>query len=331
MPWRATFTAAAAIVVAAGVAAPVVARADAAEWQATVLPLPEEYPGGQVQLIGTDGNGDYSGTLRLPGGDLSVVLYDGDEPVVAGAPHGCSGAYVSDENASGLVVGTTYNCEETIYDQVFVYRGGTFSLVTPPGDYSMAWAVAVNDLGAILAEVSAPDTTTPTAAAVLSPVAAGPVVIQYTLERQRPVDIDDDGTVLFNSDEGPVVWKDGELTKLPVPDGYRDTVVSAMVGGNVVGYATSAGTGEEVSLHWPKVTSAPRVLPGPGQVSDVNRYGLAVGNHPAATWQDGVPAGALPTPPGLSFVSVAGVGDDGTVFGAGGTVVSGTPVIWRRK
>lgn len=331
MPLRATFIAATAVVVTAGLAAPVVARAEAAEWQATVLPLPKKYPDGQVQLTGTDGNGHYSGTLRRSGGHLSVVLYDGDKPVVAGAPHGCAGALASDENASGLVVGTTYNCEETIYEQAFVYQGGTFSLVTPPGDYFMAWGVAVNDLGTILAEVSAPDTTTPTATAVLSPVAAGPVVIQYTLERQRPVDIDDDGTVLFTSDEGPAVWKDGELTMLPVPDGYTGTMAFAMAGGNVVGSATSATTGEEVSLYWPKVTSAPQVLPGPGRANDVNRHGLAVGNFPATTWQDGVPAGALPTPKGLSFVSVAGVGDDGTVFGAGGTVVSGTPVIWRRK
>jgi hypothetical protein len=330
VPWRATFITAA-VVVATGLAAPVVARAEVAEWQATVLPLPTEYPDGQVQLTGTDGNGHYSGTLRHPGGDLSVVLYDGDRPVVAGAPRGCSGAYVSDENASGLVVGTAYNCEESIYEQAFVYQRGTFSLVTLPRGYSMAWSIAVNDRGAILAEVSAPDTTTPTATAVLSPVAAAPVVIQYTLEGQRPVDIDD-GTVLFGSDAGPIIWKDGELTKLPVPDGYTGATVYARAGGHVVGSATSAATAEEVSLYWPKVTSVPRVLPGPGRPTDVNRSGLAVGNFPATTWQDGVPAGDLPRPKGLPYVSVVGVGGDGTVFGEGDTgAAPGIPVIWRRK
>ena len=332
MSWRSSFTAAAVIVVATGLAAPAVAQAETAEWQATVLPLPTGYPDGLVWLRGTDGNGHYSGTLQHSGGRLAVVLYDGDQPVVAGAPHGCDSALVSDENSSGLVVGTAYNCESSIYDQAFVYQNGTFSLLTPPGEYSQAQVLGVNDRGEILAEVSAPDTTMDPATVVWSPFAAAPVVIQDTLEGQYAVDIDHDGTVLFTSRDGPAIWRDGVVTMLPLPDVYTGTMVFGMGGGHVVGSAISTITAEEVSLYWPKLTSTPQELPGPGWAYNVNRSGLAVGKDPATTWQDGVPAGALPVPEGFSDVQADGVGDDGTVLGQGGkvNVAPGNPIIWRR-
>lgn len=331
MSWRSSFTAAAAIVVAVGFVAPGVAGAEAAEWRATVLPLPKGYPDARVWLTETDGNGHYSGTLQHDG-RLSVVLYNGDRPRVAGVPDGCESAIVSDENSSRLIVGTAYNCEHTIYDQAFVYQNGTFELLTPPAEYTMAWGGGVNDRGDILAEVLAPDTTARDATAVWSPFAAEPIVIQHTLEGQYAADIDDDGTVLFTSQEGPAIWRDGELTMLPVLDGYTGTEVYAMSAGHVVGSATSAATAEQVSLYWSTPASTPRVLPGPGSVTDVNSSGLAVGNNPATTWQDGVPAGALPVPKALQAVHVEEVGDDGTVLGEGGrvTVAPGAPVIWRR-
>src|ERR1700754_389413 len=140
MFWRSILAVSAAVVV--GLAVPAVATAENAEWQATVLPLPAGYPDGLAWLTGTDGNGHYSGTLQHDS-QQSVLLYNGSEPVVAGAPEGCSGAYVSDENSSRLVVGTAYNCDVSIYDQGFVYQDGTFTLLTPPGLYTMAWVVDV--------------------------------------------------------------------------------------------------------------------------------------------------------------------------------------------
>lgn len=331
--WRSSFTAAAAIVVATGLAAPAVARAETGGWQATVLPLPTGYPDGLVWLNGTDAKGHYSGTLQHSGGRLAVVLYNGDQPVVAGAPDGCDTANASDENSSGVVVGTAYNCESSIYDQAFVYQNGTFSLLTPPGDYSSAQVLHINDRGDILAEVSAPDTTTQPATVVWSPIAAEPIIIQDRLEGQYAVDIDDDGTVLFTSEEGPAIWRGGELTMLPVPDEYTGTMVFALAGGHVVGSAISTITAGEVSLYWPTPASTPQVLPGPGHAYNVNRSGLAVGNYPATTWQDGVPAGALPVPEGFSDVHTDGIGDDGTVLGEGGkvNVAPGTPIVWHRE
>ncbi|MGH3877587.1 MAG: hypothetical protein ACRDSK_11195 [Actinophytocola sp.] len=312
--------------------APAVAQAEAGEWQAAVLPLPAEYPDGLVWLDGTDGHGHYSGTIQHSGGRFAVVLYDGDQPFVAGAPDGCDSAGVSDENSSGLVVGTAYNCENSIYDQAFVYQNGTFSLLTPPGEYTAAQVFGVNDRGDILASVWAPDTTIEPANVVWSPIAAEPIIIHPTLEEQYAVDIDDDGTLLLTSQDGPAIWRDGEVTMLPVPDEYAYTTASAIAGGHVVGSAVSTTTAEEVSLYWPTPASRPQELNGPGRAYHVNRSGLAVGNYPATTWDNGVPAGALPVPKGFSDVQVDGVGDDGTVFGEGGevTVAPGTPVIWRR-
>jgi len=331
MFWRSTLAVSAAVVVATGLAAPAVATAEAAEWQATVLPLPAGYPDGLAWLTGTDGNGHYSGTLQHSS-EMSVLLYNGSEPVVAGAPDGCSGAQVSDENSSGLVVGSAYNCDVSIYDQGFVYQDGTFTLLTPPGQYTMAWVLDVNDRGEIVGHVMAPDTTTPAATAVWSPFAAEPIVIPFTLEGQYAVDIDDDGTVLFSSDEGPAIWRDGELTMLPVPNGYRSTMAFAMAGGHVVGSAISSTTAAQVSLYWPTPASTPQVLSGPGQAYMVNRSGLAVADYPATTWDNGVPAGALPVPEGFGGVQADGVGDDGTILGEGGdvSVAPGNPIIWRR-
>ena len=332
MSWRTSFTAAAAIVVASGLVAPAVARAETSEWHATVLPLPEEHPDGRVWLSGTDGHGNYSGTLQHSGGRLSVVLYDGDQPVVVGAPHGCDSAGVSDQNSSGLIVGTASNCENSIHDQAFVYQNGTFSLLTPPGEYTAAQVFGLNDRGEILASIWAPDTTLEPATVVWSPFAAEPIIIHDTLEWQYALDIDHDGTVLLDSRYEPAIWRNGEVTSLPVPDEYTAPTATSIADGQVVGTAVSIDTVETVSLYWPTPTSTPRELKGPGEAYYVNRSGLVVGNYPSTTWDNGVPAGALPAPEGFGGVQADGVGDDGTVFGEGGqvTVAPGTPVIWSR-
>ena len=332
MSWRSFFTAAVAIVVTSGLAAPAVAQAETDEWHAAVLPLPAGYPDGRVWLRGTDGHGHYSGTLQHSGGRLAVVLYDADQPFVAGVPDGCDSASVSDENSSGLVVGNAYDCESSIDGQAFVYQNGTFSLLTPPGEYTSAQVIGVNDRGDILAEAWAPDTTLEPVTVVWSPIAAEPILIRDTLEGQYAVDIDHDGTVLITSRDGPAIWRDGTLTMLPLPDHYTGTMVFAMTGGHVVGSAISTVTAEEVSLYWPMPTSRPQELPGPGAAYNVNRSGLAVSMYPATTWQDGVPAGELPVPEGFSAVQAEGIGDDGTIVGEGGkvTVAPGNPIIWRR-
>jgi hypothetical protein len=329
--WRTSFTAAA-IVVASGLVVPVVAQAETSEWHATVLPLPEKYPDGQVWLSGTDSNGNYSGTLLHSDGRYSVVLYDGDQPVVVGAPRGCDSASVADQNSSGLVVGTAYDCENSIQAQAFVYQNGTFSLLTPPGEYTAAQVFDVNDRGEILASAWAPDTTLEPANVVWSPFAAQPIIIEDTLEWQYATAIDHDGTLLLTSRYGPAIWRDGEVTLLPVPIEYTAPTASSIADGQVVGTAVSIDTVETVSLYWPTPTSTPRELKGPGEAYHVNRSGLVVGNYPSTTWDNGMPAGTLPVPEGFSDVQAEGVGDDGTVFGEGGevTVAPGTPVIWRR-
>jgi hypothetical protein len=310
MPWRATIVTSAVILAAGLVGA---GRADAATgWQVTVLPLPDGWRGGWA--VGTDGKGEYSGTYFDGDDGLSkVVIWRGGRPTVVNAPAGCTGAESRDENASRVILVEASGCGENADWTAYTYGGGAYHELARPNGYPDAFPTAINQRGDVLGQVGP---HAETEATVVWPAGAEPVVIPDTIAGQTPADIDDDGTVLFNTDSGPYLWRDGTMTKVPLPTGRKATA-GAIRGGVIVGSIAWEIAEDDTNAYW---WHAPfeqgQVLPGGKRAFDINASGLAVGE--LMTWQNGGPNGSLPIPPGYDSDSHNAVGDDGSVIGSVG-------------
>jgi hypothetical protein len=327
MAWR-TVALTSAIIAAAGLLGAGQAAA-AAGWQPTVLPLPDGWRGGWV--IGTDGKGEYSGTyVDGNDGSLNVVIWRGGQPTVVNPPAGCLDAETVDENASRVIAVAARGCGEDSHTVAYTYRGGAYQELPRPGGSADSHLTAVNTRGDVLGQLGTraePEVT------VVWPASGEPVVIPDTIDGQTPTDIDDDGTILFHTDTGPYLWRDGTMTALTVPSNFDAAFAQAIRGGVVVGGATRPGEEYEnaAAYWWPEPTSPDRLFGGRAP-RDINASGLAAGVM--MTWQNGGPDGTLPIPPGYDTADVTTVGDDGSVLGSVGLQDTDRPfdlpAVWRR-
>lgn len=320
-----------AVIVAAGLVGAGDASADAG-WQPTVLVVPDGWRGGAA--FGTDGRGEYSGTLYdVGGGSAKLAIWRGGALILVDPPSGCTEVAAVDENASRVIVVRAGGCGSDGYGQrAYTYSGGAYRELSLVGDGSNVYPVAINERGDVLGQ------TGPTAnVTVVWRPAADPIVIPNTLAWQWPVDIDDDGTVLFSTaDAGSYLWRDGTLSPLTTPPSYGLAWGSEIRDGVVVGRAAATDSGSSSAYWWPR-PNAPKRLRGGSSASYVNATGLVVGRASGGdllTWQGGTPAGSLPVPAGYDSVQVNAVGDDGTVVGMVGLYnidkPFDMPIVWRR-
>jgi hypothetical protein len=288
-------------------------------------------------LTGTDSHGGYSGTFDI-GGTPRVVTWTGGQPTVPALPKGFDSAYTVDENTSGLIVGDLLGSSD---GRAFVLQGATFTQLPQPSGYNGENVRAVNErgdvLGILFAENPANDV------AVVWPQLSsgnGPLLIPFTHEGQNPIDIDDDGTVLFASEDGALLWRGGTLSALRNPSGYTYSYPGAIRDGVVVGDASSAAAPNSQAFRWnttPQGAQVPVALPDGTWAGAINSAGLTVGaddhNQPL-TWQGATPAGSLPIPSGYTAAVGGAVGDDNVVLGHasnGPLDQGGVPMIWQQR
>lgn len=314
------------IIVAAGLVGAGQANA-AAGWQPTVLPLPDNWRGGWA--VGTDGKGEYSGTYVDGDTGLSkVLIWRGGPPTVVNPPSGCDDVAARGENAARVIAVEASGCGDGADWGAYTYSGGQYHRLPLPAGYPDSFTTAINQRGDVLGQAG--PRAEPEVTVVWRP-AAQPVVIPDTVGGQTPVDIDDDGTILFQTDTGPYLWRDGTMTKLPVPADH-EARGTAIRGGVVVGQINRVGETDTGAYSWPTPTTQ-RVLPGGETCADINATGLAAGEF--MTWQDGAPTGTLPIPPGYDSAGVDSVGDDGSIVGSVGVQASDRPftqpAVWHRS
>lgn len=307
MPLRATIVMAA-VAAAVGLAGPGTADA-AAGWQVKYMPIPGGYEGGYFSVNTTDGKGSFAGTAYLINGtgETDLVLWEGARTTVVRNPGFCTDVYPRDQNPSGLIAVTAVGCADVDSDRAYTYDGSGFHKLASP-DYQHVAAVAVNPAGDVLGMGWTTDQTHPEATLVWRHGVATPQVIANTQPGMYPVDIDDDGTVLFSA----FVWRNGTATALTVPAGFDQVHAQAIRRGVVVGGATVGEYDNPAAYWWPTPTT-PKTLPGATTATDINASGLVVGD--LMTWKNGVSAGALPNP-NEGLANAFFVGDDGTVVGS---------------
>ncbi|MFD8494365.1 hypothetical protein [Amycolatopsis sp. NPDC059657] len=315
--------------VAAGVAAGVMPAGATTEasWYPVLLQLPDGYPNATGYLTGTDGKGGYAGEFAI--GDTSqVVTWTNGRPTVRGVPDGYEFASVADENGSGVVLGNAIDYD-TGLSRGFTLDSHGFHLLPPPSGLSGSVdAVSINDRGDVVGAIG--DQTN--RQTVLWPaLGSGPVVIPNKPD-VYPRDLDQDGTILFNSDSGPFLWRSGVTTKLAKPGDY--TYVSSIRNGSVVGRAGDHG------YLW-QTPGTPVELPGGSEAHEIGKSGLISGRlpipnapyGPLAIWQGTNPLGKLPLPTGFKGGSAYAIGDDDVIAGIvsnGPLDEGGVPVVWQR-
>jgi hypothetical protein len=213
----------------------------------------------------------------------------------------------------------------------YTYSGGVYHALPVPGGYAGARTEAVNAGGDVLGSTSGADGE----ATVMWPASsAEPVVIPDTLPGQQAADIDDDGdTVLFQTDDGPFLWRGGAMTAVAVPDAWEEAHGAAICGGLVVGFASRGSAGDSHATAWPTPSQPVTLQAGSGRhASDCNASGLIAGDM--MTWRGAGSAGSLPLPPGYEEGGAVAVGEDDSVLGAVTFYADGgkeydDPVVWR--
>jgi hypothetical protein len=150
MPLRATLVTLA-IVATAGVAG--ATPADAATWRATVLPMPAGHADLLVQLNGTDGKGQYSGTAYAEDGSTptSLIIWTGGKPKLVAPPAGCHAAAAVGES-SARVIAVAASCAT---NRTYTYSGGRYRALTlPPGHArEQSQPIAINKRGDVLGQL----------------------------------------------------------------------------------------------------------------------------------------------------------------------------------
>lgn len=314
---------------AAGVAASVLPAGATTEasWYPVRLQLPDGYPDATGYLTGTDGKGGYAGEFFIDG-TSRVVTWTNGRPTVRGLPGGYEFAGVSDENRSGTVLGNASDYDTGTVRGYALDSRGFRMLTTPDGLTGPVEAVAINDRGDVLG-VNRDQGKQST---VLYPaLGARPVVIPNG-PAEYPADLDEDGTILFNTEGGAFLWRAGVTEKLTAPSGWA--YASSIRNGSVVG-----GVGGE-GLLW-RTPGNPEKLPDSAGAHAINKSGLIVGrmpipnspHGPLTTWQGTSPAGKLPMPSGFKAGNAYAIGDDGVIAGIatnGPVDDGGVPVVWQR-
>ncbi|SMC94091.1 hypothetical protein SAMN05661093_03044 [Kibdelosporangium aridum] len=323
----------AALTASVGAIAVPTAAAQSPQWQVHLLPLPDGHPDATGYVTGTDGRGTYSGTLAI-GDRVEVVKWTRDTVTVVGAPAGTEFPSVSDHNRAGTIVGAAHD-RETGSLVPFVLNGTAFRLLPTPAGHSGSSAEAINDRGDVLGAATGPDGQSKT-------------VLWRADSLEHPelldvpgwgTDIDEDGTILLNTMDGPPrLFRNGKLVDLVVPAGYRYPHASEIKNGVVVGSIASTTRPGAGGFLW-RTPDNPQPLQGSDTASHMNKFGLIVGREPIplsphgplAVWWGTHFAGRLPMPADHKGAAGA-VGDDGAIVGWVSTHPldeGGRPAVWR--
>ncbi|WP_410654216.1 hypothetical protein [Amycolatopsis sp. lyj-112] len=304
-------------------------------WRPTVLPLP---PGGSSGfLTGSDGKGEYTGTFTL-NGRQSVVSWRNGQPVLRGVPSGYEAALAEDENPSGVVVGTAHDYD-TMISRAYTLDATGFHVKDVPAGYDYVYGVAINTRGDVLGRAMVFGGGLATDAAVLWRAEGGaPVIIPATRDMYYAHDLDEDGTILFDSDSNPVLWKDGAVRRLSPSPSIQGWGL-AIRNGVVVG--TRIYGGVEQAVRWASPDAAAVGLAGGARALSVNQVGLTTGLVPnpsgpvivgnAIAWRATTP-GEVRAPGGYSTFEASVAADDGSLAGFatnGSRDSGGVPVVWR--
>jgi hypothetical protein len=314
-----------------------VAGAEEAGWKLTLLPMPAGHEDSYGYFTGTDGHGGYSGYIQVGDGAQVVTWTDG-RPDLRGTPPGIEFARTDDQNQAGTVIGTGIDYD-TGGSVPFTLDDNGFRFLPLPDGFREGSATAVNDRGDIVGSVYGDDTSV-----VLWPAGGVPRVLDLGLPSVDAADIDDDGTVLLNSDAGRYLWKDGMLSRLAdLPDHYY-THVSAIRNGWVVGTAASGTQPGSQGFLWCR-TGAPTTcqgatiaLPRAAEADKINSTGLIVGRErtaeaygPLAVWRGDQYLERLPVPAG-HLATAGALAENGTVLGwvspTSDPTNGGQPAVW---
>ncbi len=324
-------------VVAAVSVAALAQPADAAiriAWRPTVLPLPSG--AGTGVLTGSDGKGEYTGTFDV-NGVQTVVSWRNGQPVVRGVPSGYEAALAADENAAGVVAGTVHDYD-TFISRAFTLDATGFHMRDVPAGYDYVYGVAINARGDLLGRATQFGSGGAEAAVLWRADGSAPVLIPKTPDTYYARDIDEDGTILFDSGNRSALWKDGILRYLS-PEPSLQAWGYAIRNGVVVGTAIRGGV--EQAVRWSSATSSWAALPGGGRALSVNKAGLTAGLVPnpsgpvivgnAIVWRTTTP-GEVRAPSGYSKFEARVAADDGSLAGFAANSASdsyGVPVVWR--
>jgi len=304
-------------------------------WRPTVLPMPSG--GYQGVVTGSDGKGEYTGTVTV-NGVQSVVSWRNGQPVVRGVPEGYEAALAEDENPAGVVVGTTHDYDTRV-SRAFVLDATGFHVKEIPAGYDYVYGVAINTRGDVLGRAMHFSGNTGTDAAVLWRAEGGaPVLVPSAPDTSYVRDLDEDGTLLFDSGNSSTLWKDGGVRRVspsPASQGWGYAIRNGVVVG------TRIWGGVEQAVRWASPDAEPVGLAGGARALSVNKVGLTTGLVPnpsgpvivgnAIAWRT-TTQGEVRGPSGYSTFEASIAADDGSLAGFAAHDTNGNgsvPVVWR--
>ncbi|RSN34530.1 hypothetical protein DL990_12815 [Amycolatopsis sp. WAC 01416] len=321
----------AAVALSVSVSAPAAASpapgAATCSYQVTPVAVPPGAERQRVDVVATDGAGNYSGTEIVgSSGAYRLVLWHGDDPETVEPPKGFDSVAPRSQNRSGTVLVNAVSVADR-KRQIFLYRDGNYEPLAIPDGFVDPRGVAINDLGEIVATANPVGGTGSVVIAWLSH-AAGPVIIAPPeLPYASAVDIDQDGTIMLGDGYSAYLWRAGKLTALP-PSPEVPVLSRGISAGRAVGTILDAKGPKGVV--W--TGNIPELLEGGGAAESINRHGLIAGrarawDGPPVVWQGTRLAAELPLPAGSTSARADLVSDDGTVFG--NADAGAGPVHWR--
>lgn len=296
-------------------------------WRPTVLTTPS---GSVGSIAGSDGKGEYTGTFTV-NGVTQVVSWRGGsvQPIVRGLPAGYEGAKAADENAAGTVVGTADDWDSMV-SRVFTLDATGFHIKDVPAGYDYVEGKAINTRGDVLGTAYKFSGTGDNVAVLWLASGGAPVVVPHPGSR----DLDDDGTILFDTNESSL-WKDGVFRPLTSsPFGQAEGL--SIRNGVIVGYSSTT----RAAVRWSTPDSEPIAMREGAIAVSVNKAGLSVGYVPnsnpiygnSIAWRGTTPGTLLPVS-GYKWFQAQVAADDGSFAGYVGNdlIGYGVPVIWRKS
>ncbi|MDX8029355.1 hypothetical protein SK803_03995 [Lentzea sp. BCCO 10_0856] len=200
---------------------------------------------------------------------------------------------MNDQNRAGMIVGVSTHLDDPREQRAWTFDARGFTLLAQPAEYTDTWATAVNDRGDIFGAATRDRNTAewePFVWPADNPAAPRAVGLpkEFSERLYGFVDIDHDGSLIYNTHDGPGRWKDG-------------------------------------GVHWRAPDARPQPLPGCTWAFDMNRDRLVLGTEetPFGTpqyygvWHDGSYAGRLPALPTHPLIAPRFVGDDGAIVFSG--------------
>jgi hypothetical protein len=266
-----------------------------------------------------------------------VVSWRAGKPVVRGLPDGYEWSFVSDENTAGKVALDAADYDTNTIRSFILDQAG-FHLLPKPDGSGDTEVNAINSRGDAVGQIFNADPAKDLNV-VWPGSGAAPILFGKAHGTEIPVDIDEDGTVLLSTADGPFLWRDGGYRPVAAPAGYAYPYVAAIEHGVMVGRALRVSDSASQAFRWsPNGTAEP--LPGGDYAAALNAAGLTVGTRPvtgspvgkATVWRGNQPAGDLLQPAALTRFGSQTVGADGTIVGEAGNGPldeGGVPVIWR--